>query len=211
MRRTMLIAVLLLFVAGQSAQAQTVTCPDAKPIANQYRGLVKHRMLGTQTGAVIHVSTVYTFPDVTVATAASFKTNPMPGSKETKTFTLDAFLWQAKVEGNDCEIHLELSDSQTSSTARRMIVEIPPNTSSDSDYKKMLSLIQDTFHVTDLGPDKPFRFTTPVHLKITGFGFFDGVHKGFVSPSKPNGNHGTAAVKTFWELHPAWNVRVITP
>src|ERR1700693_4477815 len=106
MKRLLLLAVLISLPA--ITQAQTVTCPAAKPISNQYRGKVKHRNPGNQTGTPIKAAKMYTFPDVTVAQAGSFKTNPMPGSKETQTFTLDAFLWQAKVEGNDCEIHLEL-------------------------------------------------------------------------------------------------------
>src|SRR5438270_9723796 len=113
---------------------------------------------------------MYGFPNVSVRAAAAAAHSPMRGSNETETFTLDAFLWQAKVEGNDCEIHLELSDSQTSSTAPRMIVEIPPDSSFSADYQKILNLIRDTFHPTDFGPDKSFKFTTPVHMKITGFG-----------------------------------------
>jgi hypothetical protein len=131
----------------------------------------------------------------------------MPGSKETRTFTLEAFLWQAKVESNDCEIHLELNDSATSSTARRVIVEIPPESAFHSDYQAILRLIQQRFPgTTNLGPDKSFKFSPPVRMKITGFGFFDGVHKQFAGSGGGNGGHGTAAVKTFWELHPGWNV-----
>ena len=196
-------------VAGHS---QTVTCPAAKPQQNQYRGDVKHRAPGNPSGTLIGAANMYAFPNITVAAAGAAKHAPMAGSKEMQTFTLDAFLWQAKVEGNDCEIHLELSDSQTNSTARRVIAEIPPDSAFDSDYQAILRLIQKKFPGTTVfGPDVPFRFTSPVHMKITGFGFFDGVHKGFVSPSKPNGGHGSATVKTFWELHPAWEVRFLPP
>jgi hypothetical protein len=131
----------------------------------------------------------------------------MPGSKETKTLTLDAFLRQAKVEGNDCTIHLEFNDSPTDGNSRRVIVEIPPDPAFSSDYQAILRLVQQTFPGTSkFGPDVPFRFTSPVHIQITGFGFFDGVHKGFASPSRPNGGHGSVTVQTFWELHPAWHV-----
>lgn len=196
-------------LAAISSYGQTVSCPAAKPQQKQYRGDVKHRTLGKPKGSIIGANNMYGFPNVSVKTAAAAKHAPMPGSEETETFTLDAFLWQAKVEGNDCEIHLELNDSPTSSTARRVIVEIPPDPDFDSDYQAILRLIARTFPgTTNFGPDIPFKFTTPVHMQITGFGFFDGVHKSFVSKKVPNGNHGSPSVKTFWELHPAWNVVV---
>jgi hypothetical protein len=50
---------------------------------------------------MIAANNMYGFPNVTVATAKAAAHAPMPGSKETQTFTLDAFLWQAKVESND--------------------------------------------------------------------------------------------------------------
>ena len=208
MKRVILLS-LLISLASITAYGQiAVTCPAPpfKAQSAQYRGDVKHRTPGSPTGTVIGAANMYGFPNVTVAAAGAAKHAPMPGSKETQTFTLDAFLWQAKVEGNDCEIHLELNDSSTKSTSRRVIVEIPPDTAFDSDYQAILRLVQQTFPGTTIGPDVPFRFTTPVHMRITGFGFFDGVHKGFASASRPNGGHGSATVQTFWELHPAWHV-----
>jgi hypothetical protein len=119
----------------------------------------------------------------------------------------DAFLWQAKVEGNDCEIHLELNDSPTDSSVKRVIVEIPPDPDVSSDYQTMLQLIKKTFPKTTVfGPDIAFRFKRSVHMKITGFGFFDGVHEHFAQTEGGNGGHGSPSVQTFWELHPGWHV-----
>jgi hypothetical protein len=207
MKRTVLLALLIAIFSVSAYSQINVTCPAAKPQQSQYRGDVKHRTPGSPKGTVIGVANMYSFPDVTVAKAGAAKHAPMVGSNETGTFTLDAFLWQAKVEGNDCEIHLELNDSQTNSNSRRAIVEIPPDPAFDSDYQAILRLIQQTFSGTSVfGPDVPFKFTSPVHMQITGFGFFDGVHKGFASPQRPNGGHGSATVQTFWELHPAWQI-----
>jgi hypothetical protein len=212
--KKLLLFALLIPLACVSAYGQiTVTCgpPKFKPQSSQYRGDVKHRAPGSPTGTVIGAGNMYGFPSVTVAKAGAAKHAPMAGSKETQTFTLDAFLWQAKVEPNDCEIHLELSDSQTSSTARRVILEIPPDSAFATDYQAILGLIQQKFPGTsNFGPDVPFRFTTPVHVRITGFGFFDGVHKGFAGTQGGNGGHGSAAVQTFWELHPSWHVIILT-
>jgi hypothetical protein len=130
----------------------------------------------------------------------------MRGSAETKTFTLHGFLRQAKVEGNDCEIHLEFSDT-TRADARRFIVEIPPDADVRSDYQKVLRLMQSRFpRRRSLGPDKAFLMEPAVPVTVTGFGFFDGIHKTMSGPRRPNGGHGSAQVKTFWELHPAWNI-----
>ena len=96
-------------IASITAYGQVnVTCtgPKFKPQSSQYRGDVKRRAPGSPTGSVIGASNMYSFPDVTVAKAGAAKHSPIPGSNETKTFTLDAFLWQAKVDSNDCEIHL---------------------------------------------------------------------------------------------------------
>lgn len=212
MKRTLLLT-LLVSVFSIAAYSQTVIpCPDANTQAKQYRGDVKHRAEGDATGTSIGVRDMYALPNVSVATANAAKHSPMAGSAEKRTFTLTAFLWQAKVEGNDCEIHLELNDSRTNSAARRVIVEIPADPDFKSDYQTIVRLMQDRFpnrHV--LGPGVKFVFTPPIHMKLTGFGFFDGVHEAMARPSHPNGGHGSVTVKTFWELHPAWNVKVLTP
>ena len=212
MKRIFLVA-LLVTVASIAAYGQPVViCPDANTQSHQYRGDVKHRGEGNATGTSIGVGDMYALPSVSIAAANAAKHVPMAGTAETRTFTLTAFLWRAKVEGNDCEIHLELNSSRTNSAARSVIVEIPPDSDFNSDYQAILRLMQERFpnrHV--LGPNAKFAFTPPIHMKITGFGFFDGAHKSFVGASKPNGGHGSAAVQTFWELHPAWGVKVLTP
>jgi hypothetical protein len=154
---------------------------------------------------------MYGWPDVEEAGVNSDanKNREMPGSKETQTFTLDALLQQAKVEGNDCEIHLEFSQTNRAN-ARRVIVEIPPDSDVESDYQTILRLMHSRFpRRRSVGPDVAFKFTRPVHMRITGLGFFDGVHKHFAGTEGGNGGHGSAAVQTFWELHPAWNVQCL--
>jgi len=150
---------------------------------------------------------MYALPNITTAVANSEQNSdrPIPNSAENKTFTLDALLRQAKVEGNDCEIHLEFSDT-SATNAKRAIVEIPPDPDVKSDYQMILRLIHARFPHRQLKPDSAFVFPTPIPMKVTGFAFFDGVHKAMAGPHRPNGGHGSAQVKTFWELHPAWNV-----
>src|SRR5258706_3410254 len=153
--KKLLLFALLIPLASVAAYGQiTVPCgpPKLKIQSQQYRGDVKHRSPGDSAGESIKVVDVYNtsmFPAVTVAQAAAAAHQAMAGSKEAQIFTLDAFLWQAKVESNDCEVHLELNDSQPNSTAQRMIVEIPPDPAFSSDYQAVLRLIRQKFpHTT---------------------------------------------------------------
>lgn len=212
MRKLSLLLLLMLFVSIAAHGQITVQCgpPKFKPPSQQYRGKLKHRAIGAPTGTIIHAADMYKFPDETVDDAGAATNGPIPGSPEAQTFTLDAFLWQAKVEPNDCEIHLELNDSKTKSNERRVIVEIPPDNDVSGDYQAILQLIRNNFPKTKVfGPDIPFRFQTSVHVRITGFGFFDGVHLHFAQVQGGNGGHGSASVQTFWELHPGWHVTIL--
>ena len=49
MKNLLLLTLLFLFIAIY-AYGQTVSCPDAKPQQNQYRGDVKHRAPGRPRG-----------------------------------------------------------------------------------------------------------------------------------------------------------------
>src|SRR2546430_2237566 len=111
MKRTPFLAVLFLGLSLTAYGQLRVTCPQPKfkPPADQYRGAVKHRDKGANSGKPITVADVYALPNVDVAVVNSDANSDraMSGSAEEDTFTLDALLRQAKVEGNDCEIHLE--------------------------------------------------------------------------------------------------------
>lgn len=213
MKRLLILSLILVTATIYGQQPLRVTCspPEFKTQNRQYRGDVKHRSRGAQTGTGITVAGVYDFPSIDSDTVNSDanSSRPVAGTQESRTFTLDAFLRQAKVEGNDCEIHLEFSDTARTN-ARRIIVEIPPDADFSSDYQTILRLVHSRFpRRRVLGPGVAFGLIPAVHMKITGFGFFDGFHARLVGPHKPNGGHGSANVKTFWELHPAWNVRCI--
>ena len=213
MKRLLLIVLLTLPAFTNVYSQKKVECPppEFKQPSLQYRGTLKHRERGDETGTPITVADIYDLPEVRtdVANSEDHADRAIPGSAELQTFTLEAFLRQAKVEGNDCEIHLELSDTARKN-ARRVIVEIPPDADVKSDYQKILRLMHSRFpRRKKLGPGVAFGILPAVRVKITGFGFFDGVHKALAGPKRPNGGHGSAQVKTFWELHPAWNIQCL--
>jgi hypothetical protein len=212
--KRLVIIVLFILPAFTNVYGQIkIRCPapEFKRASEQYRGKLKHRARGDETGTSITVSNIYELPEVRteIANSDDNKERAIPASAELQTFTLEAFLRQAKVEGNDCEIHLELSDTARKN-ARRVIVEIPPDPDVASDYQKILRLMRSRFpRRRKLGPGIAFGLLPAVRVKITGFGFFDGVHKAMAGPKRPNGGHGSAPVKTFWELHPAWNIQCL--
>jgi hypothetical protein len=212
--KKLLLVVLLISAASIDAYGQIrVRCPapEFKPPSQQYRGELKHRARGAETGTSITIAEIYALPNESteVVNSDANKDRPMPGSAEQQTFTLEAFLRQAKVEGNDCEIHLEFSETARRN-ALRVIVEIPPDADFASDYQKILRLMRSRFpRRRKLGPGVAFGLLPAVRMKVTGFGFFDGVHKAMAGPNRPNGGHGSAQVKTFWELHPGWNINCL--
>ncbi len=197
-------------IRTQAQEKPTVTCagPKFKEPYEQYRGALKHRKPSNSSGDIIHAGDMYAWPELTAEETAAASTKPA-NKTESQTFTLDAYLWQVKVEGNDCEIHLELNDSRTNPISKRVIAEIPPDPPFEKDYQSVLRLIKEQFAPLSFGPDSAFRFHEPIHIRITGFAFFDGIHKRYSEIKGQNGGHGTAPVQTFWELHPAWNFTIV--
>ena len=213
MERSVLIILSILAALMNSHSQIRIRCPAPKfkPASQQYRGNLKHRGRGGATGTSITVANIYDSPEIRteIANSDENKDRAIPQSSERQVFTLEAFLRQAKVEDNDCEIHLELSETARKN-ALRVIVEIPPDSDFDSDYQKILRLMRSRFpRRRKLGPGIAFGLLPAVRIKVTGFGFFDGVHKGMVGSKRPNGGHGSAPVKTFWELHPASNIQCL--
>jgi hypothetical protein len=210
----MMISALLVLLASINVYSQIrMKCPspEFKPASQQYRGKLKHRGRGADAGTSITVAKIYELPDLRteIVNSDTNKDRAIPESAERQTLTLEAFLRQAKIEGNDCEIHLELSETARKN-ALRVIVEIPPDSAFASDYQKILRLVRSRFpRRRKLGPGIAFGLLPAVRMKVTGFGFFDGVHKAMAGPNRPNGGHGSAQVKTFWELHPAWNIQCL--
>lgn len=92
-----------------------------------------------ETGTAIDIAGMYALPrvDTQIVNGEENKHRPMPDSPEEKTFTLDALLVQAKVEPNDCEIHLEFAQT-TMNNAKRVIVELTPDAGFSSDDQKVL-------------------------------------------------------------------------
>ena len=92
MKRLVLIVVFALLVSTNVYSQTRIRCPspEFKPASQQYRGILKHRARGAETGPSISVAKIYELPDVRIETANSDanKDRAIPGTAERQTFTL---------------------------------------------------------------------------------------------------------------------------
>ena len=105
-----------------------------------------------------------------------------------------AFLQEVSVNGVDCDIHLEISDTPDK-TAPRIIVETPVDSEFCSARKNIQTqLAQHGFHF-DAAHGGELPQALPVNLLGLAFQDFDHNDVGL--------KRGSVYVKTNWELHPA--------
>ena len=129
---------------------------------------------------------------------------------EKKIYKVKGYLRLAKIEDNDCDVHLEIGESE-SGDHDRVIAEIP-NT---QEY----CALRDAFIgelKTKFGLDKTIDHdgiafgedTDDVPaITVTGYGFLDASHKSAKNPKKGN-RHGSTDVMTLWEIHPVFEVKL---
>jgi hypothetical protein len=158
-------------------------CDPEEPASADYRHDAKHVDLPTSPAEEITVGTMLQWP------VGRELPNDAPRSgRELQMFHIaHAFLQHARVNPDDCDLHLEISDSK-SKTAPRVIVETPV----DGSYCKTRIGLKNALKAqqVDLSPNS--GEITPVAVQVRGLAFQDFEHK-----------RGTDFVKTVWELHPA--------
>ncbi len=186
-----------------NAHAQVGKCTPTTPQPNQARTTVKHRPLPSPQvkAKSIKVTEVLAWdPPAGVDTNKKLRSSSTTiDPKEKQVYIIEADVQLAKIEGNDCDVHLEISERGAGKNGDRMIVEIPKDVSPGA---------RNTVHVelTDVPKYEP---DPPLKITVTGYGFWDGAH---YSPSNPKQghSHGSTNVKNLWELHPVSKV-VVTP
>jgi hypothetical protein len=179
--------VLLLLAACGDSSRNICDCHPTEPASKDFRHDAKHVPLPNTTPTEITVGTILTW-----AQPAPPADNAPRSGRELQLFHIaHAFLHNARLMTNDCDIHLEISDS-ASKTAPRVIVETP----SDSEYCSARQALQSALaqHGFQLASGTPSQTELPQALpvEVLGLAFQDFEH-----------NRGTPQVATEWELHPA--------
>lgn len=136
-----------------------------------------------------------------IPTVSGLPDTEIPTSDEQTVFAVTGFVMLAKRAPDDCDIHMEIADTP-STTAPRIIVEIPPTLPDvQTQLITMLALKKGT---------KTFTNTTAPQLHFQGYGFFDLSHR-VKSGAKKGHAHGSVHVATLLEIHPLWGIVRATP
>jgi len=160
-------------------------CLPIEPDILDFRHLAKHVPIPTVAAEEIGVDTMLSWAqDSFVAPAA-----PRTG-RELQVFHIaNAFLQEASVNGADCDVHFEISQTADKS-ASRVIVETPV----DSEFCAARQNAQSQLakHGFKLDSQHGGELPQAMPVEVLGLAFEDFDH-----------NRGSAQVATIWELHPA--------
>ncbi len=227
MRIARMLLLLSVCLSLWAAQGNDITCSPTTPIESQSRTELKHRnapddatATATSVPEMLHWAT-----PAKIGLKRTRESEQPIDPKEEQAFALEGNLWRIGLEGNDCDFHMELADVGKGKAAQRVIVEIPPE--EIAARKQLLDLLPapTRTQVLNAQPDnrgnyRKFNLNVPIHIKVTGFGFFDAHHYSVNWKNSKGGNchftpaqvhqrgssHGTCNVGTIWELHPIWLV-----
>jgi hypothetical protein len=174
---------LLMLSCGTSTDSICHCDPD-EPASADYRHDAKHVSLPAISAQDITVATILGWP-----VGPELPTDAPRAGRELQMFHIaHAYLQHARVNPDDCDLHLEVSDSR-SKTAPRVIMETPIEESYCS-ARIALSRALKAKQNVELSPDS--GEIDPVPVEVRGLAFLDFEHK-----------RGTQFVQTLWELHPA--------
>ncbi|HEV3039706.1 MAG TPA: hypothetical protein VHA33_18200 [Candidatus Angelobacter sp.] len=159
-------------------------CTDTEPTGSDFRTNAKHETLPQIAANEISVGTILSWP---VLAEPAFDA-PRQG-RELQLFHISqAFLQFAWLNTGDCDLHLEISDSQDKN-APRVIVETPFGDTFCSARRQLgAQLSARGFTLSSNSGELP----TAVAVDVMGLAFQDFNHP-----------RGTSHVATVWELHPA--------
>jgi len=178
-------ALLILITLSCGGSGDICNCTPSVSTSQDYRHQEKHIPLPTMAPSEINVNTILAWPQ----DAAVPSTQPRTGRELQLFHIAQAYLQSARVMANDCDIHLEISQT-AGKTAPRVIVETPV----DSEYCPARKNIQSQLahHGFTLNERRGGELPAALAVDIVGMAFEDFEHR-----------RGSAQVATVWELHPA--------
>lgn len=199
MRPTALLALLL---AAPVARAQE--CPPT-PGGRGYRPAMTHRAPGAEAAAGISVATLQAWsPPAAADDDAARGRDAVIDPREQRAATLEGDVWRVKVGDDGCALTLELTATRAGRDAPHVVAVIPAG----DGYAAARAAI--TAAAGRVGGRRWRRgeLAAPVHVRLTGYVFWDGAHWCRENPGRGCG-HRTAVVASLWELRPVWRAEVI--
>jgi hypothetical protein len=206
-------SLLVVFLLNFNLSAQsTCSCTATTKKNKQQRSGAKHeenyddyvKKMDTVTVAYLNKwQRKYTAKTNTIKTTPS---NPASkrkhGTPEDSVYVLKGYMWFVKVEGNDCDFHIEIGPENK--FGNRIVVEVPrENLDLQKKIKEKLDELELKIMNCGTTGNKVAHFDTPIQVVVTGLGFYDASHK-------PNTNHGDMHTKKYsWELHPVMDIEFI--
>ncbi|HET7208229.1 MAG TPA: hypothetical protein VFI95_16760 [Terriglobales bacterium] len=184
----LLLASITMSCSALSSIKDICHCLAVLPDISDYRHDAKHVPLPSGTPLQITVNTILSWPTTPVLPP----TQPRFGRELQLVQVAQAFLQNASVNPEDCDIHLEIS-AVADRKAPRVIIETPVDTEYCANRKQIQSHLAQTGFTLDEthGGDLP----NPVLVSVLGLPFEDFEH--------PITGRGSPEVATLWEIHPA--------
>jgi hypothetical protein len=156
----------------------------------EYRHSEKHVPIPDMTPEEITIDTIYSWPE-----NDPLSIDPPRTGIELQVFHVAvAFVQQVSLNSDDCDIHVEISQT-ADKNARRVIIETPVDTEYCSARKNLQAQLAK--HGFRLDPTHGGELPDGLPADVVGLAFLDFDHKAIGL------GRGSAQVRTLWELHPA--------
>jgi len=192
-------------VTGQS----NCPCTATTKKSNQHRSGAKHAtnyddfVLKEDTITTTYINKWERKYKTKTSTISRTPTNPASkrkaGTPEDTLYILKGYLWFVKLEGNDCDFHIEIGPENV--LGNRIIIEVTrENIELQRKIKDKLDELGLKIMHCGTSNSNVAHFDVPMPVVVTGLGFYDVSHA-------PNTNHGDIHTKKYsWELHPVKDI-----
>jgi hypothetical protein len=193
---------LALALAALPAQAQV--CTPTASSEGSYRHAMTHRAPGPASAGGISVATFQAWspPDGVEDDRVRGRDGPID-PREGRAATLEGDLWRVKVGRNGCDLLLELSATRAGRDSPHVLAAIPAGPG----YEAARAAITAAVGLRSGRRSGRVELREPVHVRLTGYLFWDGARWCAESPGRGCGRRSDL-VASLWELHPVWRVEV---
>lgn len=169
--------------------------------AEHKRQGIKNRAVSTAEGTPLPIEKMLEMK-ITADEKKAIKSNPDQAlDREKQIVSVTGYAWIIKTSAEDCDIHIEMSETNDS-TAKRIIAEIPNTTEYCDFHTRVMEELVRKFHLhkkNEYHFDKGDNNGKPIKMTVTGYLFWDSGHP-------TNSHHGSAKVGSIWELHPVFKL-----